>query len=352
MKHPATTFELDTEVWEAYRDNFSRHLLGVARYLQSETMSALRKECGHKDLRLAFAPYITLLGQNGKRSTELADLLGISRQACNQAVNQIEAAGYLARTSDSGDRRAKRLVLTDRGMQLRKDGTRIVAALDDQLMHIAGQTAMADTRRTLGKIHRGLRLGTIEQAGVSAPDTPLGALLPPLGDYVMQRLMALTREKGHPGLKLSFGQVLTLIGPAGGRIQQIARLQDVSKQAISAIASELEQLGYLYRETDPADARQVVLLFTDRGLDLIADSVTSVGELQAEFALLAAKAAVARMNSTLRELYRALQLEQEVFEHAGPTDIRLLAQQIWRQLGAEDSKALARLLLRPASNER
>ena len=350
MEQPAVKFALDTVVREAYRDNFSRHLLGVARYLQSETMNALQQRCGHKHLRLAFAPYITLLGQHGKRSTELADLLGISRQACNQAVNQIEAAGYLERAPDPSDRRAKQLVLTALGLQLRKDGIRVVTSLDEQLTHIAGQSAIDDTRKTLLKIHRGLQLGATEQADLSGPDAPLGALLPPLSDYVVKRLMALTREKGHPGLKLSFGQVLTLIGPTGGRIQQIARLQDVSKQAISVIASELEQLGYLYREADPVDARQVVLQFTARGLDLIADSVTSVDELEAEFALLAGGAAVARMCGTLRALYAALQLEREVFEQSSPTDIRQLAQQIWRQLGAKDSRALARLLLSAASN--
>mgnify|MGYP001550614011 FL=1 len=352
MEQPTVKFALHTEVQEAYRDNFSRHLLGIARYLQSETMNALQQRYAHKHLRLAFAPYITLLGQQGKRSTELADLLGISRQACNQAVNQIEAAGYLERAADPRDRRAKLLVLTSLGMQLRKDGTRVVTSLDEQLTHIAGQSAIDDTRETLLKIHRGLQPGATEHAAVSIPGTPLGALLPLLGDHVVQRLMALTREKGHPGLKLSFGQVLTLIGPAGGKIQQIARLQDVSKQAISVIASELEQRGYLYRQADPMDARQVVLQFTGRGHDLIADSVSSVDELEAEFAALAGSAAVARMCGTLRALYGALQLEREIFEQTSPTDIRLLAQQLWRQLGAKDSRALAQLLLSPASNER
>ena len=93
----------------------------------------------------------------------------------------------------------------------------------------------------------------------------MGALLPRLSDYSLQRLMELTRDKGHPGLKLSFGQVLTMIGPSGGRIQQMASIHDVSKQAISAIATELELLGYLRRETDPQDARQLGASFYQPG---------------------------------------------------------------------------------------
>ena len=56
--------------------------------------------CGHRNLRLGFAPYITLIGSRGMRLTELATVLGISRQACNQAANQVEDAGYIMRKSD------------------------------------------------------------------------------------------------------------------------------------------------------------------------------------------------------------------------------------------------------------
>jgi len=176
----------------------------------------------------------------------------------------------------------------------------------------------------------------------------MGELLPGLADYVLQRLMELTRVQGHPGLKLSFGQVLTLIGPSGGRIQEIAAIQDVSKQAISAIATELELLGYLRREADPEDARQLVLIFTDRGRDLIADSVESVDQLQAEFADIAGKTAIARLCATLRNLYTALQLEREVFDHNASVDLGLLAKQLRQQLGTQGSQALGQLLLHKA----
>ena len=180
----------------------------------------------------------------------------------------------------------------------------------------------------------------------------MGGLLPSLADYIMQRLMELTRAKGHPGLKLPFGQVLTLIGPAGGRIQQIATIQDVSKQAISVIATELETLGYLKRHADQLDARQIVLHFTAMGKTLIGDSVASVDELENEFATIIGKAALKRMNATLHERYRGLQLEQDIFEKSGGADIGLLAQQLQQQLGDRGSQTLARLLLTPSKNVR
>tara|TARA_B110000503_G_scaffold139089_1_gene226654 strand:+ start:8545 stop:9600 length:1056 start_codon:yes stop_codon:yes gene_type:complete len=338
-------------IWQRYRHNFSRHLLGVARHFQTSVMDTLQEECGHTDLRLGFSPYIDLLNEGDKRLTELANILGISPQACNQAVKQVEAAGYIARTPDPDDGRAKQLTLSTRGKKLSRDGAHITAQLDQQFSDLMGAEQFTDTRKSLNKITRNLDLGLLRQR-TPVTNMLMGALLPRLSDYIMRRLMELNRAKGHPRLKLSFGQVLTLIGPQGGRIQQMAATHDVSKQAISAIATELESLGYLERQADPLDARQIVLQFTARGRELIADSVASVDQLEQEFAAIIGKAALKRMNTTLYELYRGLQLEQDVFEHKGTVDISLLALQIQQQLGDHDSQALAKLLLKPANTTR
>lgn len=338
-------------VWNRYRHNFSRHLLGVARYLQSSLMDTLQTRRGYSDLRLGFSPYIDLLGEGNKRLTDLADILGISRQACNQAVKQLETAGYISRTADAVDGRAWQLTLSARGKKLRLDGVRILAQLDQQFADIIGIEHVADTSKSLGRICQQLSLGRIPP-DAKAHNAMMGGWLPRLSDYVLQRLMELTRGRGHERLKLSFGQVLTLIGPAGGRIQQMAATHDVSKQAISAIATELEELGYLKREADPLDARQVVLQFTPRGLELIADSVASVDQLEEEFTAIIGKPALNRMNTTLYTLYCGLNLEQDIFEHRDTVDLSLLARQIQQQLGSKDSQALARLLMNPSQNTR
>jgi hypothetical protein len=82
------------------------------------------------------------------------------------------------------------------------------------------------------------------------------------------------------------------------------------------------------------------------------NSVASVAELEAEFSAVVGDAAIKRLQATFRTLYRALHLEQEIFENAGPVDIRRLAIQLHQQLGAKGSQALAGLLLTPANNER
>ena len=348
-------------IWNRYRHNFSRHLLAVARYLQTGMMQTLQEQCGHSNLRLGFAPYITLIGTGDRRVADLAEILGISRQACNQAIKQVEAAGYIERKPDPDDRRAKQLTLSVRGNKLRRDGLRIVARFDREFVTIVGENSFAECSRSLQALYRGLSLGLLPESDPHLRHTGMGGLLPRLSDHVLQRLMFLTRAKGHHRLKLSFAQVLTLIQPSGARIQQIASTQDVSKQAISAIASELEELGYLQRQVATDDARQILLQFTERGQQLITDSVQSVDELEIEFAAIIGKTALDQLTATIEALYTGLRLEQDIFEQdaeqdAGQahtaTSIRELARQLQRQLSDRDSQVLARLLLKPSTHKR
>lgn len=325
-----------------YRDNFARHCLGVSLYLQSEVMNVLTLKHGHSQLRINFEPYISLAGQKGARLSDIADALGISRQAANQVANQIETAGYLQRTPDPMDGRAKLLTTTPRANAMLRQGSREAVKLQARFADVVGERKLARVTATIFRLNRELGLLYAFDENVTHV---LAGVLPRLADYISQRLQHLTMSKGHPGLKRSFGAVLTAIGPHGGRIQQMANTRDVSKQAISAIASELENLGYIERSPDPDDARQVVLNFTAAGRQLIADSVASVGELERELAQLVGEKAFAEVTGTMSRLYRSLHLEEDVFGHADGNDIRVIARQLSRQLGDEGARALARLIL-------
>lgn len=343
-------YKPEENVQARYRDNFARHLIGIALYLQSEVMNALTVKFGHDKLRISFQPYIniSLNSTDGARLSDIAAVLGISRQAANQTANQIVAAGYLRRQADSSDGRAKRLLPTTKARDLADKGTREGLRLQLQMEQLAGKAAIKDCSKNLASLVRALRLPHLAvDFSDGAGTLPLVALLPGLSDYISNRLMELTMARGHPNLKLSFGQVLTAIGPGGGRIQQMAESQDVSKQAIGAIATELENLGYIRRDPDPKDARQVVLRFTEQGHRLIADSVDSVDELRGEFAQLIGRPAFRKLEQTLQRIYRKLHLEDEVFGNGpgGEVDIALLARQLSRQLGDKGARALGKLLL-------
>lgn len=333
------------QVDDRYRDNFSRDLLALARYFQKNTMAALQQQCGHEDLRLGFAAYITLIGGQDIRLSELADAIGVSRQACNQSIKQIEAAGYITSRPDPSDGRARQLQLSARGRRLLSDGIRIAGLVDEQFRNIIGDKDFADTSYALRLLHRDLTLTPGNAWQESSRELALGGLLPRLSDYVFRELMRLTIARGHPGLKLSFGQVLMFVGPGGGRIQHMAAVHDVSKQAISAIAMELEELGYLERQPDQDDARQIVLHLSAQGRQLIRDSVKSLETMEQGFCDILGKRRFQGLTETFRTLYSQLQSEQELPLTADPQDIRLLAQTLRRQLGPDGSRHLAGLLL-------
>ncbi|MEH6584700.1 MAG: MarR family winged helix-turn-helix transcriptional regulator [Halioglobus sp.] len=347
MNSPSPNTDFSPDIQLEYRDNFARHILRVTLYIQSEVMNTLMLKHDHSQLRTTYVPYITIAADRGARLSDIAEMLGISRQAANKTVNQIEAAGYLQRAADPSDARAKLLVTTPEAKAMIRQGGVEAMKLQNRFAEIVGDKELALANASIVQL--------IDQLDLSFPfesnKVPnLSAVLPRLSDFITGRLQSLTMAKGHPKLKRSFGSVLTAIGPAGGRIQQIANTRNVSKQAISAIASELEELGYIRRQPLPADVRQVVLLFTDKGQELIADGVASVHELAQAFSDLIGEHELQQLNEVMARIYRSLHLEHDIFDHADSNDIRIVARQVKRQLGEDGAKALARLLLSNDSN--
>lgn len=341
MNQPSTPPTLEAQTWNAYSANLPRHLIGLARYLQSRLMHTLIEECGHSNLGLQFEPYISLAGDNGIRLSQLAETLAISKQAVNQTVNQIEKAGYLRRVPDPEDGRAKRAVLTRQGRQLLSDGARLLGAVEHEFRGIIGAGKLTRFSDQLGDLYSGLGFeAPFNNEGSSA----LGWLLPRFSDKLMQELMELTRSKGHPGLKMSYAQVLTLMSPAGGRIQEMARINEVSKQAISAIARELEDQGYLQRVPDPADARQVILGFTPAGVRLIEDSIAATRKFNQRFSRVIGPEKLVFIKETAATLYEDLGLENEIFGRRS-ADTNESASDIVHSLGMRKARQLAMRLI-------
>lgn len=70
---------------------------------------------GFDDLEMAHMNLILYPGPQGLRPSELAAQRGMSKQAANYLLGQLERLGYLERRPDADDGRSKRIVLTDRG---------------------------------------------------------------------------------------------------------------------------------------------------------------------------------------------------------------------------------------------
>jgi DNA-binding MarR family transcriptional regulator len=78
-------------------------------------MLARLHEGGFDDLDV---PHLNLLlypGPQGARPSELAARRGMSKQAINYLLGELERLGYLEHRADPDDRRSKRVALTRRG---------------------------------------------------------------------------------------------------------------------------------------------------------------------------------------------------------------------------------------------
>lgn len=132
------------------------------------------------------------------------------------------------------------------------------------------------------------------------------------------RLRQRLEEIGYKGLKLSFAAILSKISFSGSRLVDIAEMNGMTKQAISQLASEIEDLGYIKRIPDPHDGRAKNLIFTELGQRLIQDSIEAVDEVEKEFAALIGNDKVLQLNQILAELNEKLLTQQLTSHHPKP----------------------------------
>lgn len=345
-----TALQIERFSQQAYRKSLAGHLMGVSLHVQVTIMQTLQVKCGHEALRINFEPYFSMAARGGARLSEIADNLAISRQAANQTANKIEAAGYLRRDTDASDGRARLLVLTEQGERVVADGVEQALRLERQMRQLAGSRAIDAAEASLLALCSELHLLPAYQREQEG-GLIMAALLPPAANFFNKELMELTQSRGHPELKPNFGQVLSGIGPQGGRIHHIARAQNVSKQSISIIVARLEELGYLERVVDGLDARQQVLHLTQAGRQLIADAAASEAALCERMAGIIGNEPLAQLQDTMAQLHRGLRLQREVASE-DTADIPALADDLWARLGSQGARALAQQLLEYADTAR
>lgn len=78
-------------------------------------MLASLHEQGFEDLIPAHLIILRWPGPDGMRPVDVAEQTGMSKQALNYLLGQLEEAGYLKRVEDPDDRRSKRIRVKKRG---------------------------------------------------------------------------------------------------------------------------------------------------------------------------------------------------------------------------------------------
>jgi DNA-binding MarR family transcriptional regulator len=91
---------------------------------------------------------VPLLG-GGRHASDLAETLGVSRQAVAQVVTRLEQDGYLTRITDPGDARAKLICLTPRGRAALRAMRVTALAVEEEWRERLGAERLARFRETL-----------------------------------------------------------------------------------------------------------------------------------------------------------------------------------------------------------
>lgn len=123
---------------------------------------------------------------------------------------------------------------------------------------------------------------------------------------------------GHKVLRPAHGRLMVFLDWSGSRISDIAKAQDVSKNAVGQLVAELEEWGYVERIPDPADGRAKLVRYTERGRALIADAATIAATLDAEIEAIVGAERLEALRHTLADICHALSLGPQTGGGAHP----------------------------------
>ena len=106
-----------------------RRLIEASRSLDREIEESLRDR-GLWELKPSQARSLLTVDRTGTRLSELAHRAGITKQRMMQVVDELQSMGYLRRTPDPEDARAKVVRLTAKGLRHRAEARRAMLAVE------------------------------------------------------------------------------------------------------------------------------------------------------------------------------------------------------------------------------
>ena len=136
----------------AKRRNTLQLLFKAARLLDEEALERVARKPGRPRLRRSHTALFPHIDLEGTRITDLAERVGVSKQAISQLVDDLERAGVVERTDDPDDARARRVVFTAQGKAGLFEGLEVLWALEAELASKVGREKMQALATTLESI--------------------------------------------------------------------------------------------------------------------------------------------------------------------------------------------------------
>lgn len=105
-----------TEQFDLLRENVGRLLLLSFRLFE-RTFQRHATEQGFGEIRMSHLPILRNIKPDGSRTTEIAELTNLTKQAVGIVTNELEVMRYIKRFPDPMDGRAKLVRFTTKGLE-------------------------------------------------------------------------------------------------------------------------------------------------------------------------------------------------------------------------------------------
>lgn len=141
-----------------------------------------------------------------------------------------------------------------------------------------------------------------EQRAALPRHTHLLALLKTAGDAFAAEVARRLEAAGYPDIRQAHGCVFGHVPAEGARLTQLAEVAGLTKQAVGEVATDLQQLGYLERVSDPTDGRAKILRLTAEGREAQDTGLRIIAEIEAEWTERFGQDEVASMRDLLEQV--------------------------------------------------
>jgi DNA-binding MarR family transcriptional regulator len=127
---------------------------------------------GFTDIVPAHLALMRWPGPQGQRPSEIAAETGMTKQAVNYLLGQLEGLGYVERRPDTEDQRSRRVHLTPRGREAARTMRDAVTDLEAEWSALLGRDEFEQLRTLLTRLNERLTDATPSRQG---PDATQGA---------------------------------------------------------------------------------------------------------------------------------------------------------------------------------
>ncbi|MCP2321563.1 DNA-binding MarR family transcriptional regulator [Hamadaea flava] len=130
------------------------YLMGLGFQLVLGEFVRRMDAAGHSDLRPVHGAVFQALKGPGATGTELAERLGVTKQAAGQLVDDLEARGYVRREPHPAGGRRKLVVLTEQAEAHLRAAGRVLHGLEAELEGSLGAAELSQLRTALARLIR------------------------------------------------------------------------------------------------------------------------------------------------------------------------------------------------------